>query len=286
MTFCSLFNFNARLPCEIRESVAGRKSVDPTFDSDSSVIDICKYLFFVLCILLIISGIEINPGPSVASESSSSVSSAESLLSNMSNLMTNSVSFLHLNIQSIVPKLDFIVAEYTCHDILSFTESWLKPNISTDSLKLPGYKPPYRRDRVDRLGGGVVVFVKDEINCVTRLDLHVGSVECIWLEIKINNKKYLYGTFYIPPNSGQQIWEELEQSIDLALNSNHDIIITSDFNINQFGNNTTKTDNLLAQFSFHQLITEPFFFFFFFFFFFYLFFNSQDFTIPCTLPPD
>jgi hypothetical protein len=51
MTFCSLFNFNARLPCEIRESVAGRKSVDPTFDSDSSVIDICKYLFFVLCIL-------------------------------------------------------------------------------------------------------------------------------------------------------------------------------------------------------------------------------------------
>ena len=32
---------------------------------------------------------------------------------------------------------------------------------------------------------------------------------------------------------------------------------------------------------------ESFFFFFFFFFFlFYLFFNSQDFTIPCTLPPD
>jgi hypothetical protein len=110
------------------------------------------------------------------------------------------------------PNLHFIVAEYTCHDILSFTESWLKPNISTDSLKLPSYKPPYRRDRVDRLG--VVVIVKDEINCVTRLDLHVGSVECIWLEIKMNNKKYLYGTFYIPPNSGQQIWEELEQSID------------------------------------------------------------------------
>ena len=52
--------------------------------------------------------------------------------------MTNSVSFLHLNIQSIVPKLDFIVAEYSCHDILSFTESWLKPDISTDSLELPG----------------------------------------------------------------------------------------------------------------------------------------------------
>ena len=133
----------------------------------------------------------------------------------------------------------------------------MKPDISTDSLKLPGYKPPYRRDMVDRFGGGVVVFVKDEINCVTRLDLQVVSVECICLEIKINNKKYQFGILYIPPNSGRQIWEELEQSIDLALNSNHDIIITGDVNINQFGNNTTNTDNLLAQFSFHQLITEP-----------------------------
>jgi hypothetical protein len=140
--------------------------------------------------------------------------------------MTNSVSCLHLNIKSIVPKLDFIVAEYSCHDILSFTESWLKPDISTDSLKLPGYKPPFRISRVDRLGGSVVVFVKDEINCATRLELQVGSVECIWLEIKINNKKYLYGTIYIPPYSGQQIWEELVESIDLALNSNHDSIIT------------------------------------------------------------
>jgi hypothetical protein len=84
---------------------------------------VSTWVVFVLCILLIISGIEIKPGPSVASESSSRFSSVESLSSNMSNLMTNSVSFLHLNIQSIVPKLDFIVAEYSCHDILSFTES-------------------------------------------------------------------------------------------------------------------------------------------------------------------
>jgi hypothetical protein len=64
---------------------------------------------------------------------------------------------------------------------------------------------------------------------ISWLLFNARSIDCsssFWLEIKINNKKYLYGTFYIPPNSGQQIWEELEQSIDLALNSNHDIIIT------------------------------------------------------------
>jgi hypothetical protein len=59
----------------------------------------------------------------------------------------------------------------------------------------------------------------------------------------------LTGTNYV----GQQIWEELEQSIDLALNSNHDIIITGDFNTNQFGNNTTKTDNLLAPYSYYPV---------------------------------
>jgi hypothetical protein len=116
VAFCSLFNFDARLPEKICRTYFWLVTV-------LQKIYVSTWIFFVLCILLIISGIEIKPGPSVASESTSSFSSVESLSSNMSNLMTNSVSFLHLNIQSIVPKLDFIVAEYSCHDILSFTES-------------------------------------------------------------------------------------------------------------------------------------------------------------------
>jgi hypothetical protein len=47
-------------------------------------------------------------------------------------LINNSFSFLHLNIQSIVSKIDMISAEYSCHDILSFTENWLSQNGSTD----------------------------------------------------------------------------------------------------------------------------------------------------------
>jgi hypothetical protein len=53
----------------------------------------------------------------------------------------------------------------------------------------------------------------------------IGNIECLWIEIKLKNKKNLYGTLYIPPDSGLQSWLEMEQSIDLALNSNHDIII-------------------------------------------------------------
>ena len=216
------------------------------------------FLCIVMCILLIISGIEMNPGPS-DSDLSSSFGSISSTSTTVSNFIHNSVSFLHLNIQSITPKLDLIAAEYSCHEILSFTESWLRPHVSDDTLKIPGYKfPPFRRDRVGKMGGGVVVFVKDHINGKHRPDLQIENLECIWLEIKIKNKKYLYGTFYIPPNSNLQTWDELDQSIDLALNNTHDIIITGDFNINQLSDNhRNKISSLLTQYSFQQLITEP-----------------------------
>jgi hypothetical protein len=85
-----------------------------------------------------------------------------------------------------------ISAEYSCHDILSFTESWLNENTSTDQqcLEIPDYIfPPFRRDRSNKVGGGVIVYVKNTVNCTIRPDLHVGSLECIWLEIKLNNKK-------------------------------------------------------------------------------------------------
>ena len=98
------------------------------------------YFCIVLCILLIISGVEQNPGPSL-SESSRSFSSVSDLSSDCS-VFKNNVSFLHLNVQSIVPKLDIITAEYSSYDILSFTESWLKQNINDETLKLPGYKFP------------------------------------------------------------------------------------------------------------------------------------------------
>jgi hypothetical protein len=59
-------------------------------------------------------------------------------------------------------------------------------------LEIPDYKfPPFRRDRSNKVGGGVIVYVKNTVNCIIRPDLHVGSLECIWLEIKLNNKKIL-----------------------------------------------------------------------------------------------
>ena len=220
-------------------------------------LDNFAYFCIVLCILLIISGVEQNPGPSL-SVSSRSFSSVSDLSSDCS-VFKNNVSFLHLNVQSIVPKLDIITVEYSSYDILSFTESWLKPNINDETLKLPGYKfSPFRRDRQHKTGGGGIVYVKEHINCIVRPDLQIDNIEFLWIEIKFKNKNYVYGTFYIPPDSGSQSWLDIEQSIDLALNNNHAIIIVGDFNNNQLNNNTNnKIRSLLTQYSLYQLIDEP-----------------------------
>ena len=71
-------------------------------------------------------------------------------------------------------------------------------------------QPPFRRDKPNKTGGGVIVCVKEHINCIVRPDLQIDKIECLWIEIKIKNKKYLYGTFYIPPDSGSQSWLDIE----------------------------------------------------------------------------
>lgn len=114
------------------------------------------FVCVVASILLIVSGIESNPGPS----SNDSFSTASSNSSDFSTLIDNTVSFIHLNVQSLVPKLPIVSTEFMCHDILAFTESWLKPSTCDNDICIPSYQNPYRRDRPDRIGGGVIVFVQ------------------------------------------------------------------------------------------------------------------------------
>ena len=78
------------------------------------------YMFSVIAILLIISGIELYPGPI---DNRTFSDSSTSTASHIHKSTKNNVSFLHLNVQSLKPKLDLISAEYGDFDILSFTET-------------------------------------------------------------------------------------------------------------------------------------------------------------------
>ncbi|CAC5398371.1 unnamed protein product [Mytilus coruscus] len=174
-------------------------------------------------------------------------------------MFSTSISFLHKNVQSLLPKLDLIVAEYEDFDILSFTETWLNGNNSSDSVELIHYQKPFRKDRGPiKSGGGVIVYVKENIYSKRRGDLEVPSVEVLWIQLKINNKMVLYGTLYVPPKGNNEIRTNIESSVESAVTDvNCDRIIVTDFNDNLLNVANSKIHNICTNYSLEQLIEDP-----------------------------
>ncbi len=78
---------------------------------------------------------------------------------------------MHLNIQSLKPKLDILEIEAQPFDILIFTETWLTPTTPDNDLLISNFNPPFRCDRPDRQGGGVAIYVREGLTAIRRLDL-------------------------------------------------------------------------------------------------------------------
>ena len=108
-----------------------------------------------------------------------------------------------------------------------------------------------------RAGGGVIVYVRDSFSCRRRHDLEIRGLESVWVEILVKSKKILIRGFYRPPNSNNEYFNLISESVDRAHNTNvADIIITGDFNINMKPNNN-KMAELIKQYNLKQLINEP-----------------------------
>ena len=124
-----------------------------------------------------ISGdVEVNPEPDSA-EDTSFTSDDQSLTSLETSC--NHLSVFHLNIQSLVPKIVKVRSEADAYDIPVFSESWLNPNISNDTIHIENFMPPFRTDRYDRIGRGVVINVRDCIICKRREDVEIRDVEAV-----------------------------------------------------------------------------------------------------------
>ena len=130
-----------------------------------SLLQVSVLLSWVIDIILLSGDVHPNPGPdSVSSLAETSTSSSISTL----GALYNHLSIMHMNIQSILPTLDLIKCESIAYDVLVFTESWLKPEIKNDDLLIDNFLPPFRVDRCNRPGGGVIIYVRDTLTCKRR----------------------------------------------------------------------------------------------------------------------
>ena len=140
--------------------------------------------------------IALNPGPS----SSGNPVSAPPVLNNQLgdfdpvtafNLPSKGLKIMHLNVRSIGNKLELIkiLLLKRSIDILALTETWLDESWHDLELTIPGYNL-FRQDRSSniqarpRVGGGIAIYSREDLNGIRRRDLELHEMEQICLKLK------------------------------------------------------------------------------------------------------
>ena len=209
----------------------------------------------VLSLLLIMAGIETNPGPS----------------------SKRNLSFAVWNLDSLpardyarVPLIESFQAEYK-FDIFGVCESALNASIPNDSILVDGFSPdPIRADKADDTrNGGVCLYHRADLPIKSRTDL-ATLPETIVAEIKLNRKKIFFVLSYRHPNipiaEFKNYVSSLEDILEKINKENPSaIILSGDFNARSplfwEGDSETKEGQLFSEFliSHHmdELINEP-----------------------------
>ena len=168
------------------------------------------------------------------------------------------LSIVHNNIGSLQNKAHYIEAELTNFDIITVSETWLYPEFPPERILITGFNPPVRKDRESE-GGGVAIYVKNNVFYKPRPDLNVDNLEAVWVETKLNQEPLLVGTFYRPPDAKIAYWDLIDESIRLAMSTPLKVVILGDFNSN-FTDGVPRHPQfkrILDLNSLNQIVTEP-----------------------------
>ena len=94
---------------------------------------------------------------------------------------------------------------------------------------LDGFTDPFRLDKT-AFSSGLLTYVSNKFVC-KRLDrLHNPNIDSIWNEIIYKGNSLILCNVYRPPNSNVTFWDNLNISIEMALDLNKNLIIVGDLN--------------------------------------------------------
>jgi hypothetical protein len=157
------------------------------------------------------------------------------------NINEQSFSIFHHNIRS-VPKnssslQNFLESLNFKFTIIGLSETWLTESIA-DCYNWDGYDHYYLY-RKGKRGGGVSIYVEDNVNAKQRQDLSKMSevVEILFIEICKENtglaKNVLIGIVYRPPGQDVNLFNyEISDILDKTTSENALVYLMGDFNIN------------------------------------------------------
>ncbi len=120
-----------------------------------------------------------------------------------------------------------MVDEIKPHNI-GITESWANNDITDAELGLEGYVM-FRKDRMGRRGGGVLLYIKETIPVYEiQLQEEADCNEAIWCKLVTGHTTVTIGVVYRCPNITKQNNEKIHNAISEV--SKGDCIIMGDFN--------------------------------------------------------
>ena len=150
-------------------------------------------------------------------------------------------------------------------NVMIFTETWLTED-NKDLCNFEGYTPLHLLRPIDKQfdlktkGGGVSIFIKQNIEFKYREDLCLSTpiIECIFIELEHDNKKYLIGGVYRVPNTNvNEFCDTINRLIEP--HRSYEIVLLGDFNICLLQDNAHKRElqNTMQTNSLYPTILTP-----------------------------
>ena len=88
-----------------------------------------------------------------------------------------------------------------------------------------------------RRGGGVCIYLRNNINYHIRDDLNDNQLESLIIEIARSHwRPFLVSTWYRPPSSSQDIFSRFEILVDRIDSENNDFYLLGDLNCDMLHN--------------------------------------------------
>ena len=121
-----------------------------------------------------------------------------------------------------------IMVEDTDPHIIGITESWANKDILDSELGLNGYAM-FRKDRIGRRGGGVILYINESIQAYElKLYKEADCEEAVWCNIVTGKSALTVGLVYRSPNISKEENEKMHTAIKEV--SKRDCIIMGNFN--------------------------------------------------------
>ncbi len=165
---------------------------------------------------------------------------------------------IHLNIRSLVPKIDLLRAWVCQHkpNIITLSETFLNSDISDNEISLTNYVL-YRVDRITRHGGVAIYVSVDIASEIITPSVVPQGFESVFVKIVLHTNKCLHiGSIYRPPSSPVDSFRNLISTIT-SLPAMNELVLLGDFNRNWLDKSSDAIKRKFTGINLTQLINEP-----------------------------